>query len=223
MRRLIQKPKGVTYTQMAIWIDNHIYEPDCDYDTAYEYMYLLAYMLAAKHKYFNTQEEYEDFSTFLAYNVFQRYTADKYVNNGSKHLKSVLNYMKSILYFRKMAFNAQYRQKIIDPKFDNFDSDVYVEKQRAAYEASNREALVNGILDTFKRVPRMIKCCIPKVYCDDKSLEANLYMSSMLTIINRITLNNKCSTIFEEKANSSPKFDEVKYYSSHSTDNEVVA
>jgi hypothetical protein len=71
-------------------------------------------MLAAKQKYFNTQAEYEEFSSILAYSTYQRM-----INKNRPPIKSVLNYMKSILYFRKCAYDVQKQQRIIDPKFDD--------------------------------------------------------------------------------------------------------
>lgn len=70
-------------------------------------------MLASKRRYFDSQRDYEDFASSLAYDTFQRMSSTE-----KAPVKSVLNYMKSVLSFRKMAFNTQRRQKIIDPKFD---------------------------------------------------------------------------------------------------------
>ena len=71
-------------------------------------------MLAAKQKYFKTQSDYEEFASMLAYSTYQRM-----MNKEKSKIKSVLNYMKSVLYFRKCAFDVQKQQRIVDPKFDD--------------------------------------------------------------------------------------------------------
>ena len=40
MSALYSKPKGMKYVDLAIWIDNNFYEPDCDRNKAFEYMYI---------------------------------------------------------------------------------------------------------------------------------------------------------------------------------------
>ena len=138
-QKLFKKSKNVSWTDMAIWIDENFYNEDCDLNKAYEYMYLLASMLTSQHRYFNSQDDYEEFAAVLAYDTFKRMSS----KNKSK-IKSVLNYMKSIISFRKMAFNSKKRQKIIDPQFDvNWDPVSYVEKCKDAYETSNRDLLYN--------------------------------------------------------------------------------
>ena len=51
------KPAGVSYTQMAIYIDEHIYSDNKDEEKLYTYMYHLAIMLATKGAYYSSAEE----------------------------------------------------------------------------------------------------------------------------------------------------------------------
>ena len=199
------------WVDLAIWVDEHIYEDDCDQNTAYIYIWLLAYMLASKRRYFESQRDYEDFASFLAYDTFQRMT-----NSDKGKVKSVLNYMKSVLSFRRIAFNTQKRQKIIDPKFDDeWDSVAYVEKCKESYEASNRDLLYDGVVDIFKLTPKIVRKNIPKVFKLDKVEYENIYMSCLLSMLNKITLPNQYIDKFETKLNESSSFDEVKYYIRH--------
>ena len=62
---IYKKPKGVKYTDMAIYIDNHIYSEDCDDDLVFQYLYHLVNMFAYKHKFFNRAEYYDDFSSII--------------------------------------------------------------------------------------------------------------------------------------------------------------
>lgn len=49
-------PRGVTYTEMAIYIDNHIRDERRDECLIFEYLYHLSYMLARKGSYFHKSE-----------------------------------------------------------------------------------------------------------------------------------------------------------------------
>ena len=215
-QKLFKKPSDMTYTKMAMWIDENFYKDDCDHSRAYSYMYLLGYMLAAKQKFFNEQKDYEEFAAMIAYDTYQRM-----ISKEKGPIKSVLNYMKSILFFRKGLFKIKKAQKIIDPKYDNWDSVIYVEKCKDAYETSNRGDLFEGVIETLKDTPNIIKKSIPKVYRHNKLLYKNIYISCLLSMINRITLPNQYDSKLDLKLNSSPGFDEVKYYKKY-LDNDII-
>jgi len=76
-------------------------------------MYLLGYMLASKAKYFTNIDDYDGYACYLAYDTFSR------MKNPSKvRIKSVLNYMKSVMYFRKMSYQNETFAEIIDPVYN---------------------------------------------------------------------------------------------------------
>lgn len=215
--KLFEKPANKRYVDLAIDIDNEFYSADVDYNKMYTYMYLLAYMLAAKQKYFNTQAEYEEFSSILAYSTYQRM-----MNKNRPPIKSVLNYMKSILYFRKCAYDVQKQQRIIDPKFDDWDPVSYTESRKSSYEVSvGSDKLFEGVTQTLKDVPRIIKKNIPKVFKGDKVEYENIYISCLLSMINKVTLPVVYDDKLQSKLESSPTFDEVKYYKKY-LDNDII-
>lgn len=216
-QKIFKKPSDMRYVDLCIWIDENFYKDDCDYNTAYTYMWLIAYMLAAKQKYFNTQAEYEEFSSILAYSTYQRM-----MNKNRPPIKSVLNYMKSILYFRKCAYDVQKQQRIIDPKFDDWDPVSYTESCKSSYEVSvGSDRLFEGVTQTLKDVPRIIKKNIPKVFKGDKVEYENIYISCLLSMINKVTLPAVYDDKLQSKLESSPTFDEVKYYKKY-LDNDII-
>lgn len=218
MNTLFKKPKEMRWVDLAIWIDENFYKKDCDYSTAYEYMYLLAYMLATKRRYFNSQEDYEEFAAVLAYDTFKRMSSTK-----KSKVKSVLNYLKSIMSFRKIAFNAQRRQKIIDPQFDvEWDPVAYTELQKDAYETSNRDILSEGVIDLLSITSSVIKNNIPKVFKIDKIEYNNIYKSCLLSMINRVTLPNVYFDKLDNKLDNYPNFDEVKFYKKYLNDDIIL-
>ena len=99
------KPAGVSYTQMAIYIDEHIYSDTKDEEKLYIYMYHLAIMLATESAYYSTAEQYDQFGLFCATRLYLRYTNPKQFqmnDDGSpkmKRIKSVLNYIKRVINF----------------------------------------------------------------------------------------------------------------------------
>ena len=69
---LYNKPKDVTYTQMAIWVDENSPNEDCDKEKLFEYLYHLCHIFAYKWKYFSSSKDYDDFSIFSASILFNR-------------------------------------------------------------------------------------------------------------------------------------------------------
>ena len=48
----MRKKPNIKYTEMAIYVDKHIHEPDHDVEKIYEYLVMLAYMLSVKRRFF---------------------------------------------------------------------------------------------------------------------------------------------------------------------------
>ena len=213
-QRLFIKPQGLKYTTMAMWIDENFYQEDCDYDTAYTYMYLIAEMLAYKQNYFRHRNDYEEYSAILAQSTFNRMK-----DETKTPIKSVLNYMKSIMYFRKAAYDQQRCQELIKPEYDTeWDSQLFYDNLRESLENQNRERVIDAMHYIIKDVPSFIKKAIPRVYKSDKLLYNNLYKSCLLSLLNRFTLPEQFANRLDEKLASSPSFDEVNYYRRHMED-----
>ena len=68
------KPPSISYTDMAIWIDNNIYKTSFDEQMCYEYLYHLANMLAAQYRYFDDNQTYDEFSLYAASKLYLRLT-----------------------------------------------------------------------------------------------------------------------------------------------------
>ena len=72
---MYEKPKDVTYTQMAIYIDQHAYDENQSEEKdnlIFEYLYHLIEMLAYKAKFFTRNQYYNDFALYVASSVFMR-------------------------------------------------------------------------------------------------------------------------------------------------------
>ena len=67
-----KKPYDISYTEMAIYVDNHIYSNDRDDDKIFEYLYHISHMLAVKRCLFTSAKNYDDFSIYFATETFLR-------------------------------------------------------------------------------------------------------------------------------------------------------
>ena len=213
---LYQKPPGMKYTDLCIYIDNNFYKEDCDYELCFKYMWILAVMLATKSKLFTRAKDYEDFAFELALSTYQRM-----IDKNKSQITSVLNYMKSIIVFRKMSFVNKRSQEIVDPTYTpGWDPVEYSSNYQEILESSNRERSLTNICDCIKDLHIIIKSNIPKVYRSDKATFRNLYISSLLTLINRFTLANSHLEFYNRKISSS-SLNEVKFYSNY-LDNKII-
>ena len=110
---LYEKPQ-IKYTEMAMYIDSHIYSNDCDDDKVFIYLYHLSLMLAYKYKLFKRKEYYDDFALTFAEDMYLRLKSPKQEilkEDGSPKipkLTSILNYMKRTIYGRKVTFEQNY-------------------------------------------------------------------------------------------------------------------
>lgn len=213
---IYKKPKNVRYVDMCMYIDNKIQEGNITEEESsviYQYLYHIIYMLAIKQKYFNKESYYDEFAISLAADVYHRLFTnpklDEIDENGNPkmvRIKSCLNYIKAILYGRKVAFEqSQYSQKYIDVA-DVIHDDV--EANTLSSFSSIRESLhfdidVNMNL-YFDSIAKTVRQFIYKnsPYRKDRILIKNIYISCMLSIINSLTFTSQDLTNIENKYTS---------------------
>ena len=193
---IYKKPHNVSYTDMAIFIDDTIYTDKKDEMLTYQYLYHLINMLAHKQCLFSCNMYYEEFSLYGASQVYLRLTNPKQFeldNNGQPHLekiKSVLNYIKRTLYPMKVDFEQEnYSQVAYDEEneLDNNSSYVYI-------KTLSQDTSLDSIefMDYLHRITDTIKSELVKIpYIKDKATWKNIYLSCLLTFLNSITLSNK--------------------------------
>lgn len=216
------KPKDVTYTDMAIWIDANAYTPNCDYEKLYIYVYHLARMLAYKHSYFDNAQDYDDFSLYVAGQMYKRYTLANQVLEYSQDglsaaadgflevtdsenqprqmskVKSVLNYVTKSLYFFKTHYlqwaKTQTYQKLDDPVPYSYDS---------WFSASMRDAAAayyrSDYLLYLEDIPKTLIDSLKNIPHRKNSAEfQNITISCLLSFLNVITLKNRDLKILDQ-------------------------
>ena len=193
------KPKDVTYTQMAMFIDEHAYDEDASDEQnnlIFEYIFHLVSMLAYKAKFFSRYQYYEDFALYVASTVYLRLKNPrqfKYNQNGEpklKRIKSILNYIKTILYPKKVDFEQEHYDQTFS-KVDNEELNVDV---GIGYTFSD------SLIDSMDELNKInFKLCLHDLtntihsyvfnlpFKNDIVFTNNLYLSCLLTFLSSIT------------------------------------
>lgn len=202
-----KKPNNVTYTQMCMWIDENAYKDNCDQQKMFEYIYHIILMLARQNSYFNNSQYYDDFALQAATRVFLRYQNPKQFEqeDGQAQLpkiKSVLNYIKSIIYPMKVDFQQDnFIQNQAPPDIDIQNDPTINFKnllQESVDELNVCEFVLN--LNDIVKTSRAFLKNIP--YKHNSSEWYNIYTSCMLSLLNSVTLNNKSLSRIKSMGNS---------------------
>lgn len=171
---LYKKPANLKYTDLAIWIDEHGSE---DTEILFKYLYVLVYMLASKNKYFETEEDCDDFSIYVAERMYFRYqNVGKTMRNHRvvSEVTSVLNYLKKTLPFAYNDF--LHDTKPLKPS----DTELYSKLEEQSFTTK-----IDSLL-SLKTVPEYITLAIEHI--PYKGTQKNSIMLSCY-----LTLNNYLS------------------------------
>lgn len=203
---LFTKPSNLKYTDMAIYVDSIVEkgEPtEQELNKCFEYIYHIGFMLAHKHKYFNKNYYYEEFALFLATEVMYRLFFNprlKEVDDEGKpiltKIKSVLNYMKAIIYGRKVEFEQQnYSQQLLQSSVENNFSYAYNNDLYQSVKETDITLYFNSLSSTVKDIVYK-----HNFYKNDKILIKNIYISCLLTVLSGLTFTlsdiNKLNTTY---------------------------
>lgn len=185
------KPPNLSYTDMAIWIDNNYYLESCDDSKLYEYLYHLLIMIAREHAYFKSNSDYDNYGIQGASKLFIRLKDPRQFCDPPKltPIKSILNYIKSISYPYKIDFESD---KFIETPKDTvlIHSDScaisnYISDESDIFDRIEFEAALDDI-------PHIIHRYVNKlIVLKDKSDLKNIYISCLLTFIDMIALTEK--------------------------------
>lgn len=194
------KPSDVTYTQMAIWIDEHVYTSDVDESLLYEYLYHLSNMLAGQASYFSTALEYDHFSLYSASRLFQRlynpkqFELDENNQPRMKQIKSILNYIKKVIYPYKVDFEMEF--KIEDKNMDVIQVGSFDLGSHMIEAASLFDRLEFSV--SIESVASIVRSHLRKIPKRKNSAEwSNIYLSCMLTLLDSITLTRTMMSKYE--------------------------
>lgn len=190
---MYQKPKDISYTDMCIYIDTHIYTGEYDENLVFEYLYHITVMLAKKYKYFNRMDDYDAFGLYAATHLFTRLLDPRQFEENSGKIsipiiKSILNYTKAVMYPMKVDYQQEFFAQNIEkeslPETD-YNFNYLISKEISNLDFADFEMTLLGISNTCKHFLKSI----PYKY---NSVEwNNIYLSVMLTFLSQITLRNE--------------------------------
>lgn len=210
------KPVNLKYTDLCVYIDNTVYERDennnpialrkmssQEEETVYNYLYMVIRALTYKKKYSLSYQDLENFIFDFTTEVYLRLTSyrqdfsktfrDKHAKRTIIPIKSVLNYIKSILNFSVIDYRKANFREVLNPDFDK-ESDLdgcreYLENRvRESYQKSYSEIL----LEQFEYIPVYLDEILSNSIFKHNIFKQNiLKLSILLTISNFITLPNK--------------------------------
>lgn len=193
---IYNRPRNVTNTQMCIYIDNHIYTDDYNVDLVFQYLYFLSLSLSYQMKLFVNRKYYDDFAIYVATRVYLRLTSKKqyeYKENGEprlKPIKSVLNYLKSVLYPLRLDFE----------KSDYYQAVPYIEETERYIDYNVNNLIYNSLNEILKcdfrlYLNEMGSICEEVLqhtpYKKGTPEYLNVYTSIILTLLKQLTISEK--------------------------------
>lgn len=198
-----RKPADVTYTQMAMYFDEHIGDSDRNDDILFQYLYHLFYMLASKARYFPKFDDYDAFAIYAATRIYLRAINQADDPKSTRKIKSILNYIKSVLYPLKVDFQKESYDEIINPEVDDrIDSHNLEGKLHASIQADYNADLVREVKEAMKQLPKYVEAVVNNTpYRDDPVTVRRLYISVLLTFLDSITITEKDSDRIKAREN----------------------
>lgn len=186
------KPSDITYTQMCMYIDENIYNNSFDETTVYQYLYHIILMLAKQAQLFSKHCYYDPFALYGATRVYFRLTNKKQWqpnkdNTGYKmqRIKSVLNYIKNVLYYLKVDFEQEeYAQtlKVVEPQECGIDYSRIIPNSVDSLCLLDFESTLGNVHRTCDKFLSTLP------YKKGTTEWLNIYISVMLSFLDSVTL-----------------------------------
>lgn len=175
---------------MAMFFDKNIKNPNRNDNLLYEYIYHLVYMLANKGKYFHYYEDYDEFSLYAANKIYLRaINKDK----TEKPIKSILNYIKAVIYPLKVDYQKETYDEVINPEIDDrINGEKLKENIQAPIISDYKEGMMDEIYEQLNHLREYINGVVNESpYKEDKLMCRRLYMSVFLSFLNGVTITNQ--------------------------------
>ena len=205
----------MTLTEKAMYIDRVMKEETHDPAIVYKYLKDIIFVLSIKKRLFKNPEYYEDFSWDAAGSVYMRLIRPIEEGSRLKPIKSVLNYIKLILYGMSDKYAQQYFSQVIDTnRMANGEAAKAALNELIIYPAlkSNREnsaIMLKNYVDSF---PKILKEAIKNnKYNTSKTIHENLYLSILLSFINNLTFTKLDDQRLQTTWNKDPNVNNTRY------------
>lgn len=212
------KPKGLKYTDLAIYIDanmqyikNNGEYPEIE-SRIFEYIYHIVYALSLKAGYFRDFADYDDFSCYAATDIYLA-IRKKFLNEGQTFhgkpivpVKSSLNFIKATLFPLKINYQRDYFRQTTHPKFEEAAENL-LEQTKESIRESYRDDLLKSWTDVLSQVSVLLDTILRKTpFRNDPVMLCRLKSSVLLTLLNDLTLPNAVKQkILDKQENWEPE------------------
>ena len=173
------KPKDITYTQMAQWVDANALNPESSEELLCQYVYHLAYINAQKNLFFKDPEQLDDFAIYVVSRMVNRFRRGA----QTTPVKSVVNYFNSVLSLWKADYIRDFCTGSADIEIANFNVDDfsdYLVDAASQYDYNayvfNTKDIINAAYKTVAKIPHR----------KNSAEWDNIYISCLLTLEQRI-------------------------------------
>jgi len=214
-----ERPKGLKIVDMCIYVDTNfskfVQRPtQTEEDKLTKYIYWIIDSIAKKqHLFGNNYQYYDEFALFLTCEVFcimrKKLEHAGELSRGKEvvPIKSVLNFVKAVLYPYKVQFEQSMYSCVIMPDMIS-NPDELTENLRDEVRQQYLKDLQEELIVFMEELPNKIWDQFTKIcpYRRDPAMMKRIYISVVLTLIENVTLRTKV----EEKANSRLYRNDVK-------------
>lgn len=186
---------------MCIYIDEHIYDKYNE-ELVFGYLQWLFYSLSIKKKYFKNFDDYESYALYGATQTYLRLTDKRQFlpeNNPKKlkKIKSVLNFIKRIMYPLKVNYQKNTFNDVIkiaeESEYDGSDAYNGTRENLIQQVISDNSAFLQCDISSYlKTLNRIIKKVVNDTpYKNDSVMTHRLYISCLITVLKSVTLSNE--------------------------------
>lgn len=205
---LWKKPANLHYTDLCIYIDEHVTEivepgknPEIE-EKIYNYLWLLVKALAIKKRMFQDFKDYDGYAFYSATRLFFALRKNQ-LNQGKvikgkliAPIKSCLNYTKALLYPMKLEYQNESYKEIIDEEFISTKFDSFALQEKLKSEARESQNTVSEfkymVIDSFQNFDAVVERVLTKLPFNKDSLEyKRIKISILLNCLNSLRLKNK--------------------------------
>lgn len=187
--------KKMRFVDMCIEVDSHIphwNEKDSegrwvvDKDRQFNLIYSVCFMLVCKTFALRDGREYDDLAYFVAWDIFDKIERPR---DAEHPIKSILNYIKGTLIWRRMEFQSKSVPVIFDSTFKkSWNSDRFRENLISSFESTKKLSTIDYINDELSDFTSTVMSNVPKQF--NYITFKRLFISSCLTLLNCLKSKN---------------------------------
>lgn len=192
----LKQDKSERIVDLCMWVDSHVYKEPIDHNKLFLNIQKIIYAISVNQRIFQNWEDYEPFSLVAATRVYNRYFNGKqFLEDGNPKkltkIKSVLNYVKKLLYPMKVAYQNEAFKETIRPELHLEHTEAIRERMFSSARTQQNALLSIEFKYYVEKITNLIRSYIYSLpYKTDRVMTQNIYISCVLSFINSITLSN---------------------------------